>query len=210
MLSLASVSRKSYWPDKNKSGKLTIILSRTRTPYWKHRFFVSFLNPIFQKTKTFLNPTKTLAPALLIHFIFHLQEEFRAKQANIFAALDKLYILHNAILAESRFIKAFFYCCVVFLIYMLTSAKQTFSIRGRLYFGTISTLFRHTSASHFVLTNFVAAGLCITLALEMGLIKIGADDFDKQFWVMSKVFLVRMVFMGLATVQLLHSIFTYR
>lgn len=44
----------------------------------------------------------------------------------------------------------------------------------------------------------------------MGLIKIGADDFDKQFWVMSKVFLVRMVFMGLATVQILHSIFTYR
>ncbi|TVU09729.1 hypothetical protein EJB05_43222 [Eragrostis curvula] len=122
------------------------------------------------------------------HSILEAQEEFRAKQANIFAALDKLYILHNAILAESRFIKAFFfYCCVVFLLYMLTSAKQTFSIRGRLYFG-----------------------LCITLALEMGLIKIGADDFDKQFWVMSKVFLVRMVFLGLATVQILHSIFTYR
>ena len=67
------------------------------------------------------------------------QEEFRAKQANIFAALDKLYILHNVILAESRFIKAFFfYCCIVFLIYMLTSAKQTFSIRGQLYFGIIS------------------------------------------------------------------------
>ncbi|KAF8769033.1 hypothetical protein HU200_007013 [Digitaria exilis] len=122
------------------------------------------------------------------HSILEAQEEFRAKQANIFAALDKLYILHNAILAESRFIKAFFfYCCIVFLIYMLTSAKQTFSIRGQLYFG-----------------------LCITLVLEIGLIKVGADDFDKQFWVMSKVFLVRMVFMGAATVQILHSIFTYR
>ncbi|CAD6219060.1 unnamed protein product [Miscanthus lutarioriparius] len=122
------------------------------------------------------------------HSILEAQEEFRAKQANIFAALDKLYILHNAILAESRFIKAFFfYCCIVFLIYMLTSAKQTFSIRGQLYFG-----------------------LCITLLLEIGLIKIGADDFDKQFWVMSKVFLVRMVFLGAATVQILHSIFTYR
>jgi len=67
-----------------------------------------------------------------------LQEEFRAKQANIFAALDKLYVLHNAILVESRFIKAFFfYCCITFLIYMLTSAKQTFDIRGHLYFGEI-------------------------------------------------------------------------
>ncbi|PUZ70885.1 hypothetical protein GQ55_2G271300 [Panicum hallii var. hallii] len=122
------------------------------------------------------------------HSILEAQEEFRAKQANIFAALDKLYILHNAILAESRFIKAFFfYCCIVFLIYMLTSAKQTFSIRGQLYFG-----------------------LCITLVLEIGLIKVGADDIDKQFWVMSKVFLIRMVFLGIATVQILHSIFTYR
>ncbi|KAK8459868.1 hypothetical protein SEVIR_2G230200v4 [Setaria viridis] len=122
------------------------------------------------------------------HSILEAQEEFRAKQANIFAALDKLHILHNAILAESRFIKAFFfYCCIVFLIYMLTSAKQTFSIRGQLYFG-----------------------LCITLVLEIGLIKIGADDFDKQFWIMSKVFLVRMLFLGVATVQILHSIFTYR
>lgn len=122
------------------------------------------------------------------HSILEAQEEFRAKQANIFAALDKLYILHNAILAESRFIKAFFfYCCIVFLVYMLTSAKQTFSIRGHLYFG-----------------------LCFTLLLEIGLIKLGADDFDRQFWVMSKVFLVRMAFLGAATVQILHSIFTYR
>lgn len=122
------------------------------------------------------------------HSILEAQEEFRAKQANIFAALDKLYILHNAILAESRFIKAFFfYCCIVFLIYMLTSAKQTFSIRGQLYFG-----------------------LCITLLLEMGLIKIGAGDFDNQYWVLSKVFMVRMAFLAAATIQILHSIFTFR
>ncbi|KQK12919.2 hypothetical protein BRADI_1g06880v3 [Brachypodium distachyon] len=87
------------------------------------------------------------------HSILDAQEEFRAKQANIFAALDKLYILHNAILAESRFIKAFFYCCIVLLIYMLTCAKQTFRIRGQLYFG-----------------------LCITLLLEMGLIRIGSGS----------------------------------
>jgi hypothetical protein len=73
--------------------------------------------------------------------ILQAQEEFSAKQANIFAALDKLYVLHNAILVESRFIKAFFfYSCVVFLIYLLTSAKQTFAIRGHLYFGNIFRL----------------------------------------------------------------------
>jgi hypothetical protein len=80
-----------------------------------------------------------------------LQEEFRAKQANIFAALDKLYGLHNATLVESRFIKAFFfYCCITFLIYMLTSAKQTLDIRGQLYFGEVqATNFRLPYHSDF-------------------------------------------------------------
>lgn len=117
--------------------------------------------------------------------ILEAQEEFRAQQASIFAALDKLYVLHNAILVESRFIKAFFYCCITFLIYMLTSAKQTFGIRGQLYFG-----------------------LGITLMLEIAIIKLGAYDFNRQFWVMSKVLLVRSVFLAAATVQILHSIFT--
>ena len=90
----------------------------------------------------FGNMTSFTCSLIYIYWFFsYTQEEFRAKQANIFATLDKLYILHNAILSESRFIKAFFfYCCIVFLIYMLTSAKQTFSIRGQLYFGMISLL----------------------------------------------------------------------
>jgi len=130
---LASGSRRSYWPVKNNSDKPMIISSKTRTPYWKHRF---------QSISLCINFSHLSLPiSLILNENFHLQEEFRAKQANIFAALDKLYILHNAILAESRFIKAFFfYCCIVFLIYMLTSAKQTFSIRGQLYFGTIPSL----------------------------------------------------------------------
>lgn len=49
--------------------------------------------------------------------------------------------------------------------------------------------------------------MCIILVLETRLIKVGADDFDKQLWVMSKVFMVIMVFMGITTVQILHSIF---
>ncbi|OEL36916.1 Protein GAMETE EXPRESSED 1 [Dichanthelium oligosanthes] len=63
--------------------------------------------------------------------------------------------------------------------------------------------------AHFA-DMFASSGLCITLVLEIGLIKIGADDFDKQFWVMSKVFLVRMVFLGVSTIQILHAIFTFR
>ncbi|OEL24520.1 Protein GAMETE EXPRESSED 1, partial [Dichanthelium oligosanthes] len=115
-------------------------------------------------------------------------EEFRAKQANIFAALDKLYVLHSAILVESGFIKAFFfYCYIAFLIYMLTSAKQTFDIRGQLYFG-----------------------LCVTIMLEIGVIKLGADDFNTQSWILSKVLLVRSVFLAATVVQILHSIFTYK
>uniref|UniRef100_A0A0E0I5E7 Uncharacterized protein n=1 Tax=Oryza nivara TaxID=4536 RepID=A0A0E0I5E7_ORYNI len=120
--------------------------------------------------------------------ILEAQEEFRAKQASIFAALDKLYVLHNAVLVESRFIKAFFfYCCITFLVYLLTSAKQTFAIRGHLYFG-----------------------LCITLVLETVVIKLGADDFSKQFLIMSKVLLIRSVFLAAAAAQILHSIFTYK
>ncbi|CAN6226488.1 unnamed protein product [Urochloa humidicola] len=122
------------------------------------------------------------------HSILEAQEEFRGKQANIFAALDKLYVLHNAILVESRFIKAFFfYCCIAFLIYLLTSAKQTFGIRGQLYFG-----------------------LCVTIMLEIGVIKLGSDDFNTQFWILSKVLLLRSVFLAAAVVQILHSIFTYK
>ncbi|KAK8968311.1 hypothetical protein KSP40_PGU000854 [Platanthera guangdongensis] len=63
-----------------------------------------------------------------------LSEEFETKQANIFTALEKLFMLQNALLAKSRFLKAFlFYSCVIFLLYMLTSAEQTFAIRARLY-----------------------------------------------------------------------------
>uniref|UniRef100_A0ACD5YZ83 Uncharacterized protein n=1 Tax=Avena sativa TaxID=4498 RepID=A0ACD5YZ83_AVESA len=121
--------------------------------------------------------------------ILRAQEEFSAKQANIFAALDKLYVLHNAILVESRFIKAFFfYCCVVFLLYLLTSAKQTFAIRGHLYFG-----------------------LCITLAVEVMLIRLGAaDDLTGPFGIVSKVLLLRSAFLAAAAAQILHAVFAFK
>ncbi|KAF6168043.1 hypothetical protein GIB67_011428 [Kingdonia uniflora] len=68
------------------------------------------------------------------------QEVFESKQANIFKALDKLFTLHNTILLESRSIKAFFfYSLAIFMLYMLTSAKQTYGVRARLYLGLCAT-----------------------------------------------------------------------
>ncbi|GAB2242153.1 hypothetical protein Droror1_Dr00018928 [Drosera rotundifolia] len=64
------------------------------------------------------------------------QEAFESKQSNVFAALDKLFALHNAMLAESRFLKAvFIYSALVFFLYMFTSAKETYCARFRLYIG---------------------------------------------------------------------------
>jgi hypothetical protein len=154
--------------------------------------------------------------------ILHAQEEFSAKQANIFAALDKLYVLHNAILVESRFIKAFFfYCCVVFLLYLLTSAKQTFAIRGYLYFGNIFSLiflfFFSSNLSELrklmvlICLLLTISGLCITLAVEVMLIRLGADDdLTKPFWIASKVLLLRSVFLAAAAAQILHAVFTFK
>ncbi|KAK1263451.1 Protein GAMETE EXPRESSED 1 [Acorus gramineus] len=116
------------------------------------------------------------------------QEEFEAKQSNIFAALDKLYVLHNAILLESRYIKAFvFYSLLIFLLYMLTSAKQTSGARSYLYLG-----------------------LVVTFLVEFAIVRFGAHNIDNQSLVTSKVFLVRSSFMLVASIQILYSIFTYR
>ncbi|XP_074339907.1 protein GAMETE EXPRESSED 1-like [Apium graveolens] len=68
--------------------------------------------------------------------ILEAQEAFESKQATMFLAIDKLFALHNAILLESRLIKAFIvYSMAIFVIYMLTSAKQTHTVRPRLYMG---------------------------------------------------------------------------
>ncbi|PKA62762.1 Protein gamete expressed 1 [Apostasia shenzhenica] len=116
------------------------------------------------------------------------QEQFEMKQASIFAALDKLFLLQNALLTESRLIKAFFfYSCVVFLLYILTSAKQTYGIRARLYLG-----------------------LCITLVAEILIIRFSSADSEQQSFLMSKVFMARTSFIVAASIHVLYSIFTYR
>ncbi|EOA13111.1 hypothetical protein CARUB_v10026121mg [Capsella rubella] len=112
------------------------------------------------------------------------QVAFEAKQANMFVALDKLFALHNAMLLESRVIKAFFiYFLSIFVIYMFTSTKQTYIIRPRLYIG-----------------------LCVTLALEVTSLRY-VDDAERQAWIIN---LIRSLFAVLASAQLLHAAFTYR
>ncbi|XP_010449695.1 PREDICTED: protein GAMETE EXPRESSED 1-like [Camelina sativa] len=112
------------------------------------------------------------------------QVAFEAKQANMFVALDKLFALHNAMLLESRVIKAFFiYFLSIFVIYMFTSTKQTYIIRPRLYIG-----------------------LCVTLASEVASLRY-VNDAERQAWIIN---LLRSLFAVLASAQLLHSVFTYR
>ena len=54
----------------------------------------------------------------------------------MFVVLDRIFALQNALLLESRMIKAFFvYSISIFVIFMLTSTKQTYNMRPFLYIG---------------------------------------------------------------------------
>ncbi|KAI3756781.1 hypothetical protein L1987_56604 [Smallanthus sonchifolius] len=112
------------------------------------------------------------------------QEIFESKQANMFVAIDKLLTLHNALLLESRVIKAFLvYSISIFLLYMFTSTKQTYSVRPRLYIG-----------------------LCVTFFIEFVVLRYG-NDIEQQAWIIN---IVRLVFLLLASSQLLYAIYKYR
>ncbi|GJZ68768.1 protein gamete expressed 1 isoform X1 [Tanacetum coccineum] len=111
-------------------------------------------------------------------------ENFESKQASMFLALEKLFILHNAILLESRLIKAFLvYCILIFTLYMFTSTKQTYSVRSRVYIG-----------------------LCVTFLIELLVLRYG-KDIEQQAWIIS---IGRLIFVLLASCQLLYAIYTYR
>ncbi|EEF28852.1 conserved hypothetical protein [Ricinus communis] len=113
------------------------------------------------------------------------QEAFESKQASMFIALDKLFALHNAMLLESRIIKAFvIYFLLMFIIYMLTSTKQTYAIRARLY-----------------------VGLCTTFLIEVAILRLTADNIEQQTWLAN---LVRLLYALAVFIQLLHAIFTYK
>ncbi|XP_062078927.1 protein GAMETE EXPRESSED 1 [Humulus lupulus] len=113
------------------------------------------------------------------------QESFEQKQAALFVALDKLFALHNALLLESRLIKAFFiYSISMFVLYLFTSTKQTYPVRHRLYLG-----------------------LCCTFLMEFAILRITTNGIEQQTWLIN---LVRLLFLLVATVQILHAIFTFR
>ncbi|KAK9058992.1 hypothetical protein SSX86_021610 [Deinandra increscens subsp. villosa] len=112
------------------------------------------------------------------------QEIFESKQANMFLAIDKLLTLHNAILLESRVIKAFLvYSILIFILYMFTSTKQTYNVRPMLYIG-----------------------LCVTFLIEFVVLRYG-NDIEQDAWIIS---IVRLIFLLLASCQLLYAIYTYR
>ncbi|XP_057492446.1 LOW QUALITY PROTEIN: protein GAMETE EXPRESSED 1-like [Actinidia eriantha] len=113
------------------------------------------------------------------------QEAFESKQASMFVALDKLFALHNTMLLESRLIKAFIiYTILIFVLYMFTSTKQTYAVRPRLYLG-----------------------LCATFLIEFAILRYATIKIEHQAWIIS---LVRSLFVLIASIQLLHAIFTYK
>jgi len=58
-----------------------------------------------------------------------MQDAFEQKKATMFLALDKLFVLHNALLLESRLIKAAFMYSISIFILVLTSTKPTYNDR---------------------------------------------------------------------------------
>ncbi|KAF5737905.1 hypothetical protein HS088_TW13G00796 [Tripterygium wilfordii] len=117
--------------------------------------------------------------------ILKAQEEFESKQMRMFIALGKLFDLHNAMLLESRVIKAFLiYSMLIFVILMLTSTKQTNTVRPRLYIG-----------------------VCATMLIEVLITKFTTTDIERQRWIISRL---RYLYVGVAGIQLLYAIFTYR
>nr|XP_043629355.1 protein GAMETE EXPRESSED 1-like [Erigeron canadensis] len=112
------------------------------------------------------------------------QETFESKQASMFLAIDKLFTLHNAILLESRVIKAFLvYTILIFTLYMFTSTKPTYDVRPKLY-----------------------VGLCVTFLIEFGVLRYG-NDIEQAAWIIS---IIRLTFVLLASCQLLYAIYMYR
>ncbi|KAI9176730.1 hypothetical protein LWI28_006467 [Acer negundo] len=113
------------------------------------------------------------------------QEAFEEKQASMFVALDKLFALHNALLFESRMIKAFFvYSISTFIVYVLTSTKQTYTVRPKLYLG-----------------------LCAAFMLEFAIPRMLSNNIEQQLWIIN---FVRLLFLLLTSAQLLHAIYTYK
>lgn len=133
----------------------------------------------------------------------------------MFVALDKLFALHNAMLLESRIIKAFIiYSISIFVIYMLTSTKQTYNVRPWLYIGIVTGSFAVHLALKllsfaiclFILYNLFA-GLCTTFFMEVSVLRSANDNIEQQTWIIN---MVRLLYMLVASAQILYAICTHR
>ncbi|KAG6581258.1 Protein GAMETE EXPRESSED 1, partial [Cucurbita argyrosperma subsp. sororia] len=117
--------------------------------------------------------------------ILEAQQSFESKQANMFIALEKLFTLHNAMLLESRLIKVFLiYFILIFIVYMFSSTKQTYTVRPWLYIE-----------------------LCVAFLIEVGILRFEMFNMEQKTWIINSV---RTVFLLAASLQLLHAICTYR
>ncbi|GAB4838398.1 hypothetical protein Ancab_027933 [Ancistrocladus abbreviatus] len=113
------------------------------------------------------------------------QEAFESKQSSMFAALDKLFALHNALLIESKLIKAvFFYSLMIFFLYIFTGAKETYAVRFKLYIV-----------------------LCIPFFLEFAVLRLTSYEIQQQTRMTS---IIRLLYITYAVIQLLYSYFTFR
>ncbi|CAM8940125.1 unnamed protein product [Rhodiola kirilowii] len=116
--------------------------------------------------------------------ILEAQEVFESKQASMFITLDKLFALHNAMLLESRSIKAFFiYSLAIFIIYMFTSTKQTFVVRPWLYIW-----------------------LCVTFLTEFSIIRFTSYSIKQQTW---SINVVRSVYAIMSLFKLFYAVYVY-
>uniref|UniRef100_A0A0A0KY67 Uncharacterized protein n=2 Tax=Cucumis sativus TaxID=3659 RepID=A0A0A0KY67_CUCSA len=103
----------------------------------------------------------------------------------MFVALEKLFTLHNAMLLESRLIKVFFvYFTTIFIIYMFSSTKQTYTVRPWLYIE-----------------------LCVTFFIEVAILRFEMFNMEEKTWIVN---LLRTVFLLVASLQLLYAVCTYR
>lgn len=135
------------------------------------------------------------------------------KQANMFTSIDKLFALHNAMLLESRLIKAFFiYSLLMVVLYMLTSTKQTYSVRCSLYISmhfdlTLKPILVYAYIILLEHFHIYCAGLCIAFAIECGILQLLSIEIEQKNRLRTTV---KSLFSAYAVVQLLYSLITYR
>ncbi|XP_024516958.1 protein GAMETE EXPRESSED 1-like isoform X1 [Selaginella moellendorffii] len=120
--------------------------------------------------------------------ILKAQEVFASKQALIFTSLERLFALHNAILTESRTVKAvLFYVPVAILIYLITGTRQTSNGRVVLY-----------------------AGLCLSFAAEFWSLRLPKSSPYYQHEYLTNALYIRGTYAVAAILYVFYCILTFK